>query len=326
VYSLEAEAEWLRSCQVPPPHPGAGALCMTPARGRCVPYFANLALTAALAVPGMLPATAAYLNWYLAHTRPDGSMDDWFFDARRTWTHGRRDSVDSYAATFLTLAQRYSAMAGPAWAQAHLPALRRIAGAIERLRSGNGLTWARRTWPVQFTMDNSEVHRGLSDWSDLLAALGEPAGTARAQAERTRQAVLALLWDARRQAFYYARLPLGAHAGPNWTRWVEAAVQQSPLLSGVIPPDDLRARVLYLRLCLAFPAWELGETGDPFPWLILGRAAAALGDRARVQRLLAYAEAHFMGGESGYWYCGEAGHYLQLRLWLEGQAHAPLLA
>lgn len=316
MYSSAAEAAWLQACQIAPPHPGAGALCMTPARERCVPYFANLALSAAL--PALLPCAAAYLDWYVGHLQPDGSMADWFFDAQGVLRRARPDSVDAYAATFLSLAWHYTRLAGPVWARANLPALCRVTGAIERLRRRSGLTWARRDWPVQFTMDNSEVSRGLFDFADLLAACGEAAEAAslRARAELSRQAVLQRLYDRRRQAFYYARLPLWAHAGPNWTRWVEAAMEQGPLLCGLLGPDDLLARVLYQRLCLAFPRWEEGETGDPFPWLLIGRVAAALDDRARVERLLAHAEAaHILAGHR-YWYCGESGHYLQLRRWL----------
>lgn len=317
VGSATDQREWLQACQLQPPHPGAGAFCMTPGRSRCVPYFANLTLTAVAADPALQPCIRPYLDWYVRHMDRGGYIDDYLFtDAGER--PGRRDSEDSYAATFLTLVRAYTAAQGPEWATAHLDDLRRLEQVIRRAQSSDGLCWAKRSWPVKFTEDNCEVYRGLCDWAAVLQQLDqqEAANSVLAAAWRVRAAVLERLYDPRRQCFYYARLPLGLHVGPNWRRWIEVATQLFPLLYGVLPPSDLLARVLYERLTLAFPRWFAGETGDPFPWLMIGQAAALLADGETVERLLRFAEERHISTGSGHWYCAEAGYYLYLRRWL----------
>ena len=92
-----------------------GALTMSSNKGvpgyKIVPYFSNIAARALLANPtaARIAAVKKWMVWYMAHLNADGSVYDYYAtnftgDAMLTST-GDFDSVDSYAATFLTRAK-----------------------------------------------------------------------------------------------------------------------------------------------------------------------------------------------------------------------------
>jgi hypothetical protein len=276
----------------------SGALKVAPDSERIVPYFANLA---AMALVGSRPAVVKeYLLWYLAHlNRPDrfglqGTIYDYTVDSsgceRPT---ARYDSADSYASTFLSLVRAYVDETQDCdFARDNLPNLELVASVVYRLQDTDGLVWATAARREKFLMDNAENYRGLSDYADLLAALGlsEAASRAGDVARRISEGVESRLWDARRgnyawgiYTYWLGGFRLGeARQETNWRRWYPDTVAQVfPVICGLLDPSDLRAVSLYENLNAWHPQWVNQHKSDPHPWSLLGYGAAVMGDIAR---------------------------------------------
>ncbi|WP_264841653.1 hypothetical protein [Caldinitratiruptor microaerophilus] len=282
-----------------------GAIALTPARLDINPYFANRAARALLADRSGRAAVRRYMNWYVRHLNPDGTIDDFTVRHGMEVSRGTRDSSDAYAATFLSLVAAYLDAGGDVrWVRAHLDDLRRVAGAIESLTDRDGLTWARADYPVKFLMDNVEVWRGWFDWARVLEAAGEreEAAAARERAARVESAL-------GRFARGDGRLDWGL--GPYGTRWrsegrfyPDGVVQFFPLVHGLT--DDPAG---YHAFAAAHPAWHRLEE-DAFPWVLAAVAAARAGDRPRAAAALAEVEERFAGLEYP-WHVGESAAYIE---------------
>jgi hypothetical protein len=101
----------------------------------------------------------------------------------------------------------------------------------------------------------------------------------------------------------------------RWNVWyADATSSVYPALWGVIPPDDPRAVEAWAKLNESFPRWPELETGDTFPWCIIGYAAVVMGDleRARRMRDAVRREIVEAGRPPGRWYCAEAGWLLRI--------------
>ncbi|MGN6167106.1 MAG: hypothetical protein ACTHQQ_02910, partial [Solirubrobacteraceae bacterium] len=94
-----------------PEGPYRGGFLVAP-NGKLNWYFANLGLRAF--IRDMPTDVRTYLDLYIAHLRPDATIQDVIF-AGSDWDHPQlldSDSDDSYAASFLSLAIAYTRQTG----------------------------------------------------------------------------------------------------------------------------------------------------------------------------------------------------------------------
>lgn len=138
------------------------------------PYFGNFAAMALLAGknPKDRDRVLAWLDWYAKAQLPDGSINDWEGGIASGYKdNGTRDSVDSYAATYLMAVDRYQRTTKK------LP--KRIAEAaakaLEALNSvyDDGLTWDKPDRKMKYIQDNIETYGGLAAAQRLFEALGD---------------------------------------------------------------------------------------------------------------------------------------------------------
>jgi hypothetical protein len=151
-----------------PSGPAAGAFRLDDT-GSVNWYFATTAL---LRVPRLpLAQTRAYLDAYLAHRNPDGSIDD-LTASNGTYVPTPPDSEDAYASTVLSLAARYCREAhDDRWWHAHLAQLEDLAYAelLTRFKP-SGLIRVSGSNGTAYLMDNVEDYAGLRDFAAALAA------------------------------------------------------------------------------------------------------------------------------------------------------------
>jgi hypothetical protein len=242
------------------------------------------------------------------------------------------DSVDSYAATFFTLARAlYDTGDAPsrAYVRSIRPQLEEMAAMLLRVTQRDGMTIALPSYPVAFLMDNCEVYRGVGDLADLeRRAFADPAA-ARAYAGQAQRvaAGVATLWSAAAASYDNAKQePHGPLAPSRWTVWYpDATAQLFPALQGVIAPSTPRATALWNAFNAEWPRWDDLINGDPagYPWALVGTTAVVMGDRPRAVAYVRSVERRYASAGFPYpWYDAEAGWYVRTLAALDGQGSA----
>jgi len=291
------------------------------------PYFANVAATGLATQRAQLPRVRAWMQWYVAHlnVRDRWGLRGTIYDYR--YAHGvetslrRADSVDSYAATFFTLA-RAAYDGGDAPSQAYVrsirPRLEEMAEMLEDVAQADGMTVALPDHPVAYLMDNAEVYRGLSDLAYLerRAFARAPEGAAYDARARRVAAGIATLWSSANGTYDSSKQePSGPQAPSHWSVWYpDATAQLFPALQGVVPAASPRASALWTAFNAAWPAWDRLINGDPggFPWALTGATAVVVGDRQRAAVFASSVERRYARAGFPYpWYDLEAGWYLR---------------
>ncbi|MGY8905292.1 MAG: hypothetical protein ACKVIH_12160 [Burkholderiales bacterium] len=284
-----------------PTGPYAGAYEIAP-NGLSNWYFTNLGLIAIVQYlngPDLDTYIRSYLDLYLSKLEPNMSIRDVHFPFGRVNTSNftlvLADSDDSYAATTLTLAARYL-RASQNWAwwdqnKARLKdiAYRNIATAIK----ANGLTSVfqsprSQTNNAGYLMDNCEVYRGLTDFALLLRERGEPADATYYESfAKNISSALATLFSMSNNGFRFADLANQTET----TFYPGTTCQVFPQVFGVTPLAPYYDRA-WNFFNLNSTGWEKG-TIDPYPWAVLGLAAALRGQTALAQAQLASMEKTF---------------------------------
>lgn len=201
-------------------------------RVRIVPYFANNAAIALLAFhevdpsPEDLARVQRWLFWYANHQEPDGTIQDYLGTLDAYERTERRDSTDSYAATFMIALARYSDSAGTRAFHPHL--VRAAEKAVDAIAltfdESDGLTWAKPEYLAKFAMDNLEVLIGLTAGIRYLEEAGreESVLLARKMLEKIEPA-LPNFWLPDAGHFAWAKGSSGAlHTG--FDRWYPEAI------------------------------------------------------------------------------------------------------
>jgi hypothetical protein len=294
------------------------------------PYFANIAAIGAIHGGLDLPNVQRWMQWYVARSADpnpwslSGAITDYYVAADGSLrTTGEADSIDSYAATFLSLA-------ATAWREGD-PSLRayvgglhadveRIASALAAVSDSDGLTWALPTYRVKYLMDNSEVYRGLLDLATLRTqAYGDLSGGMRAsaQAQRIQSAIAGSFWDAGRGAFAVEVDDGGAKGWPIAGDWQGATAQLFPILHGVVAPSSVPAQTAYARFSSAFPGWPTLQKPDEYPWVSVAFVAVQMSDLARANTYASAVQQRYVPSFAYPWYCAESGWYVRLLLGLE---------
>lgn len=274
-------------------------------------YQANLSVAQVLRTdPTLAPLAANWLRWQSRHLSTVAPGQGVVFDH---WLRAADlqvavcppapagpcpfvDSYDSTAASLLMVADSYLAAAGDVAVlreTAVRAALRASAATMAALRQADGLTWAKPDYPVAYLMDAVEVAAGWRAWARVQqAAYGDTAGAASsmATAQRTEDAMRALLWHAPSQAWRHA-LQAGA---PDFSRWYADTVAQAwPLLWGVEGPRRGDAANAWRRASarwLGADDWSRRNVDTAgFWWPAVAAAAQCVGDTAAARTWIARA-------------------------------------
>lgn len=305
---FESETQWLASLQL-----ANGAIPMTKnANGEVTvnPYFADIAALALLDKPeAYADEVKAYADWHFAHlntaeTDPNG-VDGTIFDYTVTLANGAivsetsknsYDSTDSYAATFLTVLDKYYKATGDK--EYILSQSKNIDRIARAMLSTNvlGLTLAKPDYEIKYLMDNCEVYEGvqaaLSLFEDVIGKEDASYTTTllRCEAlyEQMNKTLENVMWN--KDGYYEVALSkFGVTAVEfAWDTFYPCATAQLfPILHGVIDVNTERANHLYDTFCETYD-WENFDIPSEFCWGSNVLAAAKMNDLDRVVSYLTH--------------------------------------
>lgn len=307
---------------------------------KITPYFANVAAL------GLLDANTApsragalkWMQWYLGHLNvagpnvPANSVFDYTYDAAtNTETPtGDFDSVDSYASTTLNLAFEAYSSGDPVlqnFVSSNIAKYEAVANLLNfggstgvRIETGPdaGLTIAKPSYPMAYTMDNAEVYSGLADFARLESALGRSTQSSYygSWATTTRDAIVSKLWNPANNNWDWAF----ANASNIGVFYAQATAQLWPILYGVVAPTDSKAISAWSQFSAAYPTWYSGGIPDGYPWVSISRVAQLMGDTAHADAYLTNVHSRYAPGFAlpsscgaatcGRWYDNEAGWFI----------------
>lgn len=311
-YIFETETAFLASLQLE-----NGAIPMTKgANGdlRMSPYFADITALALLdAGDRYAENVRAYADWHFVHLNTAESdisgLDGTIYDYTITMKGGKiaeekvaevdgkpnYDSTDSYAATFLSVLEKYYEKTGDTdYILAHSKEIERIAN-VMLATMHNGLTYASPGHKVKYLMDNCEVYEGALAAAELFEKVLCPSDeyfdeirdNCYNMADKVKSAINGQLWN-----------PVSKHYTPemtnhgiptkifSWNMYYPCATAQLfPIICGVIEPNTERAEVLYGKFCDTYD-WQSFDYPDDFYWGANVYAAALMNDIDSVVRYM----------------------------------------
>ena len=306
-------------------------------------YQVNLGLLGALRVAphSQLPVAAGWLGWLARHIAPGGAsrgvvLDHWVragdFE-ESTCPPGLAkqqceavDAIDRTAATTLLLADAYLQRGGDVML-IRQPGMRAVleaaATTLLALTAIDGLTLAKPSHPVVYTMDVVEVIAGWRAWGRVQRdAYAQPQSAINsfAVADRAEAGLRKHLWHAPSGAW---RVHLEASA-PLRGRWYADTVAQAwPLLWGVDAGPPERAADAWRK---AIAPWQgkthwATTTADPegFLWPAVAVAALCTGDEASARTWVARARRQWLDPKSPFAWPFQVGDLLWLS-WLADPA------
>lgn len=299
-----------------------GALLMSADKGtqgyKLVPYFSNIAARALLENSSTVAISAVkmWMVWYLTHLNTDGSVYDYyatnFTGAAALTSTGDFDSVDSYAATFFTLVRKFceTSPADKDWvANNYSTQLKKIGEALISVVKTDGLTIAKPSYAIKYTMDNAEVNKGIADmiWLSQNIIIGGETEKWKSLLAKNTTGIETGLWNSENSRYFMYR------GGPvaNWNVfYADATCQLYPIWCDVISPDSPRARSLWITFNTNYPDWSTGKIYDAggFPWTVLSYTSAIMKDKIKTNNYLSYVQSFTdRGSQPTYnWYNLEA--------------------
>lgn len=301
-------------------------------------YHANLGLMGALRVaPRLLPVAENWLRWQARNMALSGESSGIVLDH---WIHAKNfeqstcppgmahrlcrdaDAYDSTAASLLLMADAFLRYGGDA-AVLREPELQRAlelaARAILVLTVVDGLTIAKPSHRVVYTMDATEVVAGWRAWARVQRdAYGDRQAAAQSllHARRGEIGMQTRLWDGGVGA-WRASLEAGA---PHYTRWYADTVAQAwPMLWGIRTVPQSRQHAAWRS---AIAHWQgtrhwAQENVDPdgFWWPSVAVAATCTGDVASASVWVARARRNWLDPKSPFPWPFQISDLLWL-LWL----------
>ncbi len=306
---FESETKWLASLQLE-----NGAIPMNYAPNGEVkmnPYFADFAALALLdKAEEYAAAVKKYMDWHFSHLNTaetdHNGIDGTIYDYIITLKDGRisnesvsivkneksYDSVDSYAATFLSVLNKYYNKTGDSeYIISHSSEIQRIINALFATYH-NGMTIAKPEWQVKYLMDNSEVYEGLLAAAELFDnVLSVQYPDLEAVEKKCADAAIKVLQTIENELWrpiwgYYEvgirkiiKIPSDIFF---WKQYYPCATAQLfPIIHGVIAPNTERANKLYDKFCATYD-WENFDYPDVYYWGANLQAAVAMNDIDRV--------------------------------------------
>lgn len=328
----QEEKEWILSCQT-----DGGLILLrewekehTQEEQTVVPYFSSIAalgLLSGTVTEEQAEGARRYQLWYLDHLNSEdddpvngsGTIYDYraIRDGRtiRVESAGSCDSVDSYAALFLILADRYASVADQTVLQERSGDIVLVIDALMRTIDESGLSYAKAEYPVQYLMDNSEVYAGLCAAAEILEVI-EPGGERLERVKGASRDLLSamerILWNQEKQWYEVGAKDGEVLESDGWSEFYPDSVSQLfPACFGVLEPSSERGTQLYESFSQTWE-WETlehrREEVSDFYWCVAGYAAALQGDSPRLDTFMErYRLALEQEGREYPLYTGEAG-------------------
>lgn len=311
---FESETAYLAALQlengaIPMTNSGDGTFTMNP-------YFADFAALALLDnADEYADEVKKYMDWHFAHLNTAetdyNGIDATIYDYKITVVGGKvteekineaedgrkiYDSTDSYAATFLSVLNKYYRKTGDkSYIVSHKEEIARIVNSMFATLH-KGLAYARPDYEVKYLMDNCEVHEGALDAASLIrdvicpidASYNEFVELCESNAAVIADAIETKLWKASENRYITAIFKNGKIAHTfSWSVFYPAgSAQVFPIIHGLIATDSERAISLYGRFCEAFD-WQNFNIDSEFSWGSNVLAAAHMND---VERVVCYME------------------------------------
>ncbi|WP_138294860.1 MULTISPECIES: hypothetical protein [unclassified Clostridium] len=325
---VQSEAAWL--CEIQLENGALPFRGQTDGTASVTPYFSDIAAWGLLKAE-KYDAVKAYMQWHFAHlntAREDkngiaGTIYNYEIEVAEGTVMGEQtdqsyDSVDSYAATFLTLVCAYVQSTGDQeFLRQHAQEFLAVLEAMESTIDRDGLSVTKPSYPVKYLMDNAEVYAALKSTAALLQKYpleGSPQILERinGRVAAMEDSLENLLWNQQENRY---EIGLDDKGEPlRFQGWHEfypdATAQVFPILFGVIQPEDERAQALYEQFCTAY-AWEdmaHYETDNAsFYWGLSAYAGALMQDKPRVHSYMAYYNSNILPRRDYPLYCADAG-------------------
>lgn len=265
---VRADADWLM--QAVGPDGGIGTWID---RAWLVPYrsnFAAMGLARATLITGDARYAAAswrWLEWYANHMDARGFVTDYQWVGGGWRSTGDMDSTDAYATTFLLAAWEAVRATGDLTRLSGLrAALHRALDALNATATGDGLHFAKPTYPIKYLMDEAENYAGLLAAAELGTLLGDSALQSRARGDAVRLKTAIKTFKHPSAGYHWA---LDAWNRPaavlNWDELYASAVAQAWAIAfGLI--EGAEARDLFLRFEAAQPDWDDPFAMTRYPW------------------------------------------------------------
>lgn len=288
------QLSWIAATQL---QSGAIPVKTSTAEGNAVvnPYFADYAAMALLERPELYAANVSnYITWHFDHLNEDGTIYDYTITAGEESHSSYCDSTDSYAATFLTLLNKfYEKTTHTTLISENIAKVDKV---IEAMLStyDNALTYAKADYLIKYTMDNCEVYLGLKDAANIYTMMAQTDETYSAKAnellqkaEEVKTAIEEQLWNNSGYGYYEVGLNDSDSAAFefDWTeRYPSAMAQLFPIFTGVIAPDSERAVSLYETYLENFDITSISETSTYY--CFAARTAAVMGDNDTLRKYL----------------------------------------
>lgn len=306
---FESETEWLASLQL-----SNGAIPMTYTPDGTVkmnPYFADFAAMALLdKADEYSDEVKRYMDWHFGHLNTEktdhNGVDGTIYDYEITLKNGEitdesiaiykkensYDSVDSYAATFLMVLNKYYNETGDSqYIIDHSNEIQRIINAMLAM-CYRGLTVAKPEWEVKYLMDNCEVYEGALAAAELFenvfCAYDDSLKSVQKKcadfAVNIAQTIEDELWMPRAGhykvgIYRYFDIPSDLF---RWRKYYPCATAQLfPIIHGLIAPNTERADMLYDRFCEEYD-WANFRYDDIFYWGANLQAAVVMNDIEQV--------------------------------------------
>jgi len=309
-----------------------GAILYTPQQ--IDPYFSNIAAIGMTKDPNRMPQVTAWMKWYINHLNwPDkwglyGTTYNYTVNNGVEISTQDADSTDSYAATFLSVVWN-AWESGNSQARSYILGLSYqldvIGGVLIQTQQSDGLTWAKPDYLIKYLMDNCEAYRGLRDLASIYQnAFGDSTKAAYyTAAANSMQNGILNMWMNGKWAVY--KNWYGNNVGPNMGTWyADASAQVFPVLMGVVTSSDMRAQQAYAAFNSAWPGWPTlsFNSQDPFPWCLVGTAAAAMGDKTRLATYITTIQSRYVNNRFPWtFYIAEAGWLMRANNYMLGRGY-----
>ena len=299
---------------------------LTYSQTKMVPYFSCTAAEGFLASgnESYYPRVKKFCEWYFNHLNRgvdentlDGTIFDYYYQLISNnydiTTKKERDSEDSYAALFISLLKNYADITNDFdFLIAHRDDIDLIMSVLTSPKLlNNGLTYAKTSYEIKYTMDNSEVYSGFiaAEWIYRNVFNDNIKGDIFANhANVLSETFEKLLWKEEKQAYLY-------HANQNLDNidltkfYPQGVVQLTSQMFNLIKPDGNRSQYLYKRFIETFPKWATLEE-NTHPWGFAGRSLSMGHIWEPVEKWLDNVKEKYVntGFRSGGFYSAEIGH------------------
>jgi hypothetical protein len=228
-------------------------------------YFANLALVHN--IDNQPRKVKKYLNLYLANIEPNFSILDVESDQK---TKISPDSNDSYAATYLQLASRYTQKTGDyTWFKTNLKSLKQIAdkNLIDQQKSSGLISTFQNGKPhnISYLMDNAEVYAGLIKFANTLRAIDDKDADKYQNSANKITLGIDTLWDEKNHNW----LVSDSSKATGKVFYPDLTAQIFPEMYGLkIRNETLKFNQAYNYFSSNDQTWFKLQS-DPYPWMIL---------------------------------------------------------